>query len=168
MRTVNPREKGAILIISLIVLTLMTLIGAAAMRSSILEEKMARNWRDRERAFQAAEAALRAGENLLRQAVLPPFDGGDGLYQPPPPEAEPYWRRGGEWWRSHGASHSGRFDDVVEPPRYIVEELPPTPALADSLAAGRPIAYTYWYRITARGVGGSPSAVVFLRTTYQR
>ncbi len=168
MKTLLRREKGATLIISLMMLTLMTLIGAAAMRSSILEEKMARNSRDREYAFQAAEAALRAGEALLRQAILPVFDGNNGLYRPPATGATPYWERGADWWQNNGASYGGALDEVAEQPRYLIEELPPAPELSDSLAAGRPISYTYPYRITARGVGGSGTAVVFLQTTYKR
>jgi len=69
------RQRGATLIISLLMLTLMTLIGVTAMQGRILEEKMAGNLQEQQRAFQAAEAALRAGETLLNQDPLPAFDG---------------------------------------------------------------------------------------------
>ncbi|MCX7100437.1 MAG: PilX N-terminal domain-containing pilus assembly protein, partial [Methylobacter sp.] len=52
-------QSGAVLIISLIMLLLLTLIGTTAMQTSTLEEKMAGNLRDRDIAFQAAESALR-------------------------------------------------------------------------------------------------------------
>ena len=62
-------QSGAVLIISLIMLLLLTLIGTTAMQTSSLEEKMAGNLRDRDIAFQAAESALRDAENDI--AVLP-------------------------------------------------------------------------------------------------
>ena len=64
-RTVPMRhrsERGAVLLVSLVMLLLLTLIGLAGMRRAQLEERMAGNLRDRQMAFQAAEAALRAGE----------------------------------------------------------------------------------------------------------
>lgn len=55
-------ECGAVLLVSLVMLLLLTLVGLAGMRMVQLEERMAGNLRDRQMAFQAAEAALRAGE----------------------------------------------------------------------------------------------------------
>jgi Tfp pilus assembly protein PilX len=75
------------LIISLILLLLLTLISVSAMKTSSLEERMAGNDRDRNMAFQEAEAALRAGEARIiqlwrNQAVpvplLPPDDPSNG------------------------------------------------------------------------------------------
>lgn len=59
-------EHGAVLLVSLVMLLLLTLIGLAGMRMVQLEERMAGNLRDRQTAFQAAEAALRAGEEAGR------------------------------------------------------------------------------------------------------
>lgn len=56
------RERGAALIISMILLVLITLVGVASLRNVLLEEKMTANYYDRSLAFQAAEAGLRAGE----------------------------------------------------------------------------------------------------------
>jgi type IV pilus assembly protein PilX len=58
----HEAECGAVLLVSLVMLLLLTLIGLAGMRMVQLEERMAGNLRDRQMAFQAAEAALRAGE----------------------------------------------------------------------------------------------------------
>ena len=59
-------QQGAVLIISLIILLLMTLIGTTGMQVTSLEEKMAGNMRDRNLAFQAAESALSAAETYLQ------------------------------------------------------------------------------------------------------
>ncbi|TBU92954.1 pilus assembly PilX family protein [Phytopseudomonas dryadis] len=58
-------QRGAILIVALIMLLLVTIIGLASMRGTSLQERMAGNLRDQELALQAAEAALRKGETLV-------------------------------------------------------------------------------------------------------
>jgi Tfp pilus assembly protein PilX len=71
-----PYQSGIALVVSLIFLLLLTLISVSAMRVSGLEEKMVSNDRDRNLAFQAAEAALRAGEAQIvamwRDEILNP------------------------------------------------------------------------------------------------
>jgi type IV pilus assembly protein PilX len=71
----HPYERGAVLLVSLVMLLLLTLIGLAGMRMVQLEERMAGNLRDRQRAFQAAEAALRAGEAAARDIARQSFAG---------------------------------------------------------------------------------------------
>lgn len=66
------QQRGTILVISLIMLLLMTIIGLASMRGTVLEERMAGNWRDRNIAFQAAELALRDAEDWLAPQAAPP------------------------------------------------------------------------------------------------
>jgi type IV pilus assembly protein PilX len=78
----DAQQKGAVLIVSIIVLLVLTLISVTAMQTTSLEEKMAGNMRNKNLAFQAAEAALRAGEGYLSSATLDPFDDSNGLYQP--------------------------------------------------------------------------------------
>jgi type IV pilus assembly protein PilX len=59
------RQKGSTLIISVILLVIMTLLGLAGIRGITQQEKMANHSLDRSLAFQAAEAALRAVEQLV-------------------------------------------------------------------------------------------------------
>lgn len=54
------RERGATLIVSLIVLLVLTLIGVAGMNTSVMQERMAVNSQNSNRAFQAAESTVRA------------------------------------------------------------------------------------------------------------
>ncbi len=56
------QQSGAALVVSLIFLVILTLLGLTAMQTGILEERMAGNTRDRNLAFQAAEAAMRDAE----------------------------------------------------------------------------------------------------------
>src|SRR3546814_12700111 len=60
------QQRGVALVIVLILLLVMTLLGLASMRGTLLEERMSGNLFDRSLAFQAAEAALRPGEALGR------------------------------------------------------------------------------------------------------
>jgi len=59
------RQHGATLVISLIFLVLLTLIGVTAMQSTILQERMAGNSKERNIAFQAGEIGLRDAEVYL-------------------------------------------------------------------------------------------------------
>ena len=73
------RERGAALVVALVFLLVMTVLGVTSMRTTTLQERMAGNLQDKNLAFQAAEAALREGEEFLQQATLPPFAGANGL-----------------------------------------------------------------------------------------
>lgn len=60
------REQGAVLLISLMFLIVLTLLGLSAMKATTLEERMAGNSRDYNIALQAAESALRDAETDLK------------------------------------------------------------------------------------------------------
>jgi len=51
-------QRGAALIMGLVILFVLTLLGVAAMRTTSLEEKMAGNVQEATRAFQAAESGI--------------------------------------------------------------------------------------------------------------
>jgi type IV pilus assembly protein PilX len=59
------KQKGVTLIVSLVILLIMTIIGLQGISSTTLEERMARNYRDSQLSFQAAETALRDAEELV-------------------------------------------------------------------------------------------------------
>ena len=61
----GSRQRGVTLVISLIFLLLLTILGVTAMNTSTLQEKMSGNLRDQDLAFQAAESALRGGEDAV-------------------------------------------------------------------------------------------------------
>lgn len=58
------RQSGAVLVISLVILLVITLIGVAGMNTSVMQERMAANAQNANRAFQAAESSVGA---LLEQ-----------------------------------------------------------------------------------------------------
>jgi len=59
------RNRGAVLVVALILLLVLTLIGVTAARMQTAQEGMARNEDNHQLALQAAEAALRDGEALI-------------------------------------------------------------------------------------------------------
>jgi len=62
---IRNHQSGVVLVVSLIMLVLLTMIGVTGMQVTGLEEKMAGNSKDRNIAFQAAEAGLRDAESDL-------------------------------------------------------------------------------------------------------
>ena len=67
---VRLRQAGIALVVALVFLLVLTILGVTAMQSATLQERMAGNVRDRNVGFQAAEAALRAGEDWVEQEQL--------------------------------------------------------------------------------------------------
>jgi type IV pilus assembly protein PilX len=63
---VYSQQKGAVLIIALIFMLILSLIGVSSMQGTTLQETMSGNLRDQYSAFNAAEAALREGERQAR------------------------------------------------------------------------------------------------------
>jgi type IV pilus assembly protein PilX len=172
IRNSGGRERGAVLVIALILLLVVTVLGVTGMRSTLLEERMTGNTQDMNVAFQAAEAALREGEELLRQPELPAFDGSSGLYQPADAAGLPLWEtldwssllEVREYAGLAGAPGSlGRAGG-----RYFIEELPRVATPGESLAADAPVDDASFYRVTARGVGTAGAATVMLQSTYKR
>lgn len=62
----SSRERGVTLVVALIILLIVSFMGVSAMRSSILNERMAFNTQARERSFQAAETAINGVINEAR------------------------------------------------------------------------------------------------------
>ena len=179
------RQRGVVLVIALVLLAIITLLGIAVMQTTVTEERMAGNLRDRSLAFQAAEAALREGERYLspeNNLVLPDFDGTEGRYlladtgQPVWLEADGTLQDAESFWdiddnvRVYPAEADGQpVDGVAAQQRYVLENISACrPGVGDSWVLGPCDKQPLFYRVTARGVGGSPNAVVVLQTTFKR
>jgi type IV pilus assembly protein PilX len=66
-------QRGAVLIVALLFLTILTILGVTAMTTTTFEERMAGHARDLGVAFQAADAALRDARRDINTIVIPPF-----------------------------------------------------------------------------------------------
>jgi len=66
---VHYKQQGAVLIVSLLVLLVLTIIGLSSLNGSLMEEKMASNAQISTTAFQAADSAIR--EKYYEERVAP-------------------------------------------------------------------------------------------------
>lgn len=165
------RQKGAILVTALILLLVMTLIGVTALQTTTLEERMAGASEDINRAFQAAEAALREGEGSLEAAVLDTFDGTVlGLYEPNPDDQDPLWEIPNTWTDGSIDYNTGgqSLSNVADQPKYIIEELDPISESGSSKNSDMALEDSGFYRITSRATGANDNVVVILQSTYKR
>ena len=124
------RQRGMVLILSLIFLTVVSLLAMAAMRKGVLQEK----WRgiigESLQALQAAEAALRGLSVISKAELQGPSTTAKGLY---------------EYGYGHGSAGIDHF--MAQPQyqwpgaitrEYFIERLPYAQSLNDNLAADEP------------------------------
>lgn len=170
------RQRGAVLIVGLIMLLLLTIIGMASIRGSGLQEQMAGNLRDKNLAFQAAEASLRAGEEIINGVSLPSFTGSVVGYYPDLNKPSAIRPRPVTWTDANWVAWSVKLPDATlsqlsEQPRYVIERLV---VAAASSAQGACVDFEckaktpdpIYYRITSRAKGGTLDAEVILQSTF--
>ena len=188
-RTPQRRQEGAILVIALLFLVLLTIIGVSSISGVTLEEKMASNLREQNVAFQAAESALRDAEIDLESGI-----GGTGNRDPMTvaanfasdcttaftngvcrqPAAPPgTWQTeivtvsSWNWTDTNKTVAYGRFTGaaaltgVFRQPRYVIEYLQ-----EKDDSSTTPI--TRYFRISARGWGADQNSSVTLQTVYRQ
>lgn len=169
-RTPSRRtESGAALVIALIFLLVMTLTAVVAMRTTTLEQRMAGNARDRDKAFQAAEAALRDAEERLDPppAIAQFANNNDGWYHFASNEA-PAWSDTGTFSGSTSLAYqSNNLDGVAGQPTYLIEEQQRARCPGDSKTVGPVDSLPRIFRITAQGVGGSANTTVVLESLFR-
>ncbi len=143
------RQRGAVLMISLIFLVLLTIIGVTAMQTTLLQERMAGNMRDLNLAFQATEAALRAGEAWL------PANSGTA-------EAASELIDPAGWDGTGGTPVAGFSPPLASNPVYRIG-----PPERVRIGIGLPPEYRYIFSVTARGEGGTATAVTIIQTMFE-
>lgn len=170
-------QQGAVLIVGLVMMLLMTIIGLAAIRGSDLQERMAGNMRDRNLAFQSAEAGVRAGEEILDGAVIPTFTGLNVGYWPDlnkPGAIRPrpaIWN--GDQWTANSVAAGMNLTGLSAQPRYAIERVV-VAASAQNEGSGADFASQQsqedgeFFRVTSRGLGGTTTSEVVIQTTYKR
>lgn len=168
------RQEGVALFIALVILLIITVLGISGLQTTTLEERMAASARDRDIAFQAAEAALVQGEAFVQGLAvtdLVQFDANtDGLYRPQTGTTQDWWETV-DWVNDANLPTVGvAIDGVAAQPRFIVEYQTRVLAGDDSLnisnVGGSVGAPTDIFRITAYGTGGSARANVMLQATF--
>lgn len=160
------RERGAALIVVLLLLLAMTMLGLATLRGTLMEERMSANMFDRSLGFQAAEAALREAETRLLQpgtfAGFPtqPNTCSAGLCSTPvPAENQPERANDPNF---NGWVAASKISDIAGSPEYFVEYMDEAPgwALCDREIPRHPSCMRPRYRITARSTADGRSTVI--------
>jgi len=157
-------QQGISLPVMLALLVGMALLGAATLQSGVLQTRMAIDQHTRNLAFQAAEGALRAGEQLAASGALPSGTGcSGGLCATPAANAIERWQRPGfGGWQSV----VGEDSDGLPAAQFMTEYMGQAPSAPDCEHA-QPIADTCLrplYRITARSTGAQ--GITLLQSHY--
>ncbi len=172
----SNKQSGAVLVVSLIILLLLTMLGVTSMESTVLQEKMAGNSNDYNRALQAAEAGLREGENWISDLSSVPAASGSPtssqvwVLDGPADSSETsmWWdHRNKSWWGTNAVQSAAILKKVTTEPYHVNEELS---FVKDSLNVGTSadISGRSIFRVTSRGSGGNNLTVVLLQSTYSR
>lgn len=167
----GKRQRGVVLVVSLLMLLVLTIIGLAATRSTTLEERMTANQNDAAVAFEAAEAALRDGEGQMSAANSPSFtSNANGAYDLATMGSTVSWRTID--WSS--ATKVKMYGGGITPtpyksPSYFIVKLTSqyTQSAGSSLSSIAPLATKYTYYIFAHGYGVTSNTEVVLQSVYQ-
>jgi type IV pilus assembly protein PilX len=167
---------------ALMFLLVLSVLGVAALNSTLLQEKMAGNTKDSNVAFQAAEAGLRDAESDVVKNVTSatPFTSSctSGLCTPPstwPTPSSADISTAVDWGnaakvRVYGSQTSAPvLADVAAQPLYVIEKLS-TLAVAPGGSAGiglaPPNSGGTAYRLTVLGTGARLESHVILQSTF--
>jgi type IV pilus assembly protein PilX len=133
------KQRGVALAVVLILLVVITLLALAAMRGTVLEERMSSTTIDRGLSFQAAEAALREGEALAAGKPVVPDDTApaacsNGICRAPkddsPGDADnKRWSDevadadGNSYWMLNSRAATVTVEGVPDAPRFMIERM---------------------------------------------
>ncbi|MBM3116453.1 pilus assembly PilX family protein [Jeongeupia naejangsanensis] len=149
-------QQGFVLVVSLILLVIVTILVVNAMRVTTMNEKMAGNYMDRNRAFQAAEQAMRQGESLLQNNAETCLSGCtgtnvSGVGSVATGNTIP------NTWSDNGSSSANMITGQATSGKYLVNQLSDTLRPSDKSSCKA-------YSIMGRGQGIDSRSVVVLQT----
>ena len=168
------KQRGSILIVSLMILVVLTMIGVSSMSTTSLQERMAGNFRDRQIAFQAAETALAYAEEFARNNINSAsiFNDTNGFYATysGPTNLNAF---DASWWTgTNSIVLATTINQVRTQPRYLIEYRGDVGVVEKTSinvggygesTGGGLIAN---FRITARATGLSDNTVIILQSNY--
>lgn len=170
------RSRGAVLVVALILLLILTLIGITAARLQTAQEGMARNDDNHQLALQSAEAALRDGEGIIALHSDADFLANTaGLYDlttelnaaTAASIADTIdWNSPGTKSMQYSGAALGNVPQSPQAAQIIIEHLPPVAGAGVQLNAPSYGVNPQWqvWRITAHAEGGDGSSKVTLQS----
>lgn len=163
----KTKQQGVVLVITMVMLVLLILIGTTASKVSGLQELMTGNFKNNTLAFEAAESALRAAETAINGNI-------NGFQYITNPVAN-FWDT--SFWQTEPkvvTLTNNALTGIASSPKYVIEKITPLSSAANtcggSLEVGQATSdfIMSWYKVTARGTGGTDNAVVILQTIVYR
>jgi type IV pilus assembly protein PilX len=158
----NLRQKGAVLIVSMLLLLVMTILALSISQTTTMEERMAGNARDMELAFQSAEASNKFAEfklsklsNIVACTTTAIGAGCDAYGQGQlgvvefATQAQTYWTSNGV---EYGVANSHDITEVNEDPFFIPQQLARVNDTKELPSSG-----VIYFEITSRSVGKASS-----------
>lgn len=175
-RTSRSGQRGVTLIIVMLLLLVSMIMALAGLRTANLEERIAGNTRERQVAFQAAEAALRDAEQVISTNTAGPFTPlrptrfdatcPTGLCRSTP--AAPLWTSftSADWtstksWSYGAVTGAAAMADVSTVPRFVIEYQ----GTLQPIEPGKPCVALFL--VTARATGTGAGSLVVLQTVYR-
>jgi len=163
----KQKQSGAVLIVGLIMVIVLMVLVTASVKTTLLQQQMTTNLRDKNLSFQAAESALRTGEVYLEETgegvLSTSFDNTNGLYQ----FDNTRMLANDAIWDNLSTVEISQMHQVVGKAVYLIEELPPINAPGESLAIPME-KKSHYYRVTSKSKGGTDSAKTVLQSTYKK
>ena len=176
------QQRGAVLVVSLLLLLVMTVLALGASQTTRLQERMSANMRDRDLAFESSEAGLRNGERIIDSLGVAPspctsgrcqiYD--RGLLPATIAFQDQTWWNANSWSYVTDQSFSTSSANAIAgtgmaggDPQFLVEELEEVPDALSVPPTGPPPSRIY-YRITSGAQGGTAQARVVLQSTFSR
>ncbi len=160
--TVQRRQRGVSLIVSLVLLVVVTLLALGSLRGVVLQARMSGTTTDRSLAFQAAEAALRDAERragIASSGNFPAAGCTAGYCATPAGADTPRWLDDGfgGWLASTAAAPA-----AAATPAAIVEDMGDAPNWAgcENEIPRQPNCSTRRYRISARSTADGRATVL--------
>jgi type IV pilus assembly protein PilX len=166
------RQSGAVLIVSLLLLLVLTVLGVVMMQTTRMQERMAGATRDLNMSLQGAESGLRYGESVVAAYTALPDTTGTlpctvcqkgtlpvAIYDP----AQFNWTANAQTYGQAGLTSP---TTLAANPRYTTEDLGFVP---DSLDSGQEVPDGRdFFQISALSTGASGLATTVLQSTYAR
>ncbi len=178
-------QRGATLLVAMVMLLVMTLLGLASIRGTAMQERRGANLYDRSVAFQAVESALREAEASITATTSANLGTQTGLYCPASfsgaacgvrdtasafverwDDPDTTWASATGWWATVDDDMKARLGDET-PPQYIIEYMGEFEDGTGCGKSGRTDCRGPRYRVTARMVPTAGRPNVMLQSTYR-
>ena len=182
MNITMDKNTGSVLVISLLILLTLTIMGVTALNTTVMEERMSANTRQRNLAHQAAETAMKEAEQWLSDAAgnvmlashINSFNGSSELYDSTVSARSIGWNINdtSNWTSGNSeavttlSSFPSSTTEIPGAPRYVIEYMgrigdPP-------LNFTDPDLRSYAFRVVVIGWGPDKTTKVVLSSTFSK